>query len=193
MRASSRGWREVAAALPDHASSASSRDSLHAGTASTTSPATEVRARTTLARMNMPLELGMAMALHAHPPFESAHEWMVMVPENHVYQRYVSDLAGYDPLTHDGTPEQVGVTVLGWLATRAADPLPVRRSRSSRSSRASPKTDRNSTRAGVEPHRGDTSSNLPSGPPAKPECSHSCSGVQLHLTSEPRGRSSRRA
>lgn len=78
-----------------------------------------------IARMNMPLELGMAMALHAHPPFEGTHEWMVMVPEDHVYQRYVSDLAGYDPRTHDGTAEQVGITVLGWLATRAPEPLPV--------------------------------------------------------------------
>jgi hypothetical protein len=43
---------------------------------------------------------------------------MVMVPERHVYQRYISDLAGFDPKTDDGNAERVAVAVLAWLATR---------------------------------------------------------------------------
>lgn len=78
-----------------------------------------------LARFNMPLELGMAMSLHVHPPSGVSHEWMVMVPEGHAYQRYISDLAGYDPLTHDGTAEEVAVAVFGWLATQATEALTV--------------------------------------------------------------------
>jgi hypothetical protein len=71
-----------------------------------------------LARFNMPLELGMAMALRGLSPVADAHDWLVMVPEGHAYQRYVSDLAGFDPATHDGSPERVAVAVLSWLMTR---------------------------------------------------------------------------
>jgi hypothetical protein len=71
-----------------------------------------------VSRFNMPLELGMAMALRGEDPAGDAHDWMVMVPEGHLYQRYISDLAGFDPSTHDGSRERVAVSVLAWLATR---------------------------------------------------------------------------
>jgi len=41
----------------------------------------------------MPLELGMAMALRGPQPGPDAHDWTVMVPEGHIYQKYISDLA----------------------------------------------------------------------------------------------------
>jgi hypothetical protein len=73
-----------------------------------------------LGRFNMPLELGMAMALGEQDSDSDApaHDWMVMVPEGHIFQRYVSDLAGFDPAAHDGSQERVSVTVLSWLMTR---------------------------------------------------------------------------
>jgi len=71
-----------------------------------------------LSRFNMPLELGMAMALRGIDPTPEAHDWMVMVPEGHLYHRYISDLAGYDPSAHDGSRDRVSLSVLAWLATR---------------------------------------------------------------------------
>jgi hypothetical protein len=71
-----------------------------------------------VARFNMPLELGMAIALRGQHPGPDAHDWMVMVPEGHVYQRYISDLAGFDPAAHNGSPDLVAVATLSWLVTR---------------------------------------------------------------------------
>lgn len=73
-----------------------------------------------LARFNMPLELGMAMALRE---FDGAHEYLILVPdEQHLHQRYISDLGGLDPQTHDGSPERMVTEVLAWLPTAAEAP-----------------------------------------------------------------------
>src|SRR5208282_5897927 len=56
-----------------------------------------------LARFNMPLELGMAMANSVGARKSSAHDWLVLVPKGHPYRKYISDLAGYDPTEHDGS------------------------------------------------------------------------------------------
>jgi hypothetical protein len=74
------------------------------------------------ARFNMPLELGMAMALRFMDP-SNEHDWLVLVPRGHAYLRFVSDLAAYDPGTHDGSIPSVVVAVMSWLATRA-DAIP---------------------------------------------------------------------
>ncbi len=66
------------------------------------------------ARLNMPLELGMAMA-HRFLSGKDAHDWMVMVPEGHEYVQYVSDLAGNDPYQHDGSVKSVISNVVSWL------------------------------------------------------------------------------
>ena len=68
-----------------------------------------------LARFNMPLELGMAIAKRHQ---DSQHDWAILVPNDHTYLKFVSDLGGFDPLTHDGTIETVVRAVLSWLATR---------------------------------------------------------------------------
>ena len=85
-----------------------------------------------LARFNMPLELGMAMGLrslcgkipseHGYP---TDHEWLVLVPEGHLYSRFISDLAGFDPAKYDGSPEMAVKKVMSWLITRCnAGPTP---------------------------------------------------------------------
>jgi hypothetical protein len=69
------------------------------------------------ARFNMPLELGIAMARRFAGPAPE-HDWLVLVPKGHAYLRFISDLAAYDPATHDGSVESVTVAVIAWLATR---------------------------------------------------------------------------
>lgn len=43
----------------------------------------------------------------------------------HAYLRFISDLAAYDPATHDGSVKSVVVAVMAWLSTRkeAVPPL----------------------------------------------------------------------
>jgi hypothetical protein len=73
-----------------------------------------------LARFNMPLELGMAMAraFETTPTRPRKHDWLVLVPAGHVYQKVISDLAGYDPKDHDGSLQDVVRKVMSWLVTR---------------------------------------------------------------------------
>ena len=75
-----------------------------------------------MARFNMPLELGMAMARRFMEP-ANEHDWLVLAPSGHTYARFVSDLTAYDPVTHDGSAPSVVVAVMSWLATRT-DAIP---------------------------------------------------------------------
>lgn len=72
-----------------------------------------------LARFNMPLELGIAMARRYHAAISGeVHDWLVLVPQGHDYVRFISDMAGFDPKTYDGTVETLVPSVMAWLATR---------------------------------------------------------------------------
>jgi hypothetical protein len=72
-----------------------------------------------LARFNMPLELGMAMAHRdLSKRADLKHDWLVLVPAGHVYQAFLSDIAGFDPETHDGSAPGIVTAVMKWLATR---------------------------------------------------------------------------
>jgi len=70
-----------------------------------------------LARFNMPLELGIAMALR-HQSAGHGYDWAALVPGGHVYARFISDLAGFDPLRYDGEPESTVPKLMRWLTTR---------------------------------------------------------------------------
>jgi hypothetical protein len=77
-----------------------------------------------LARFNMPIELGIAMGLELAG---SDHQWVAIVP-GHSYDRFASDLGGFDLNRHDETPEGVILAVMQWLVTRPdaeAAPTPV--------------------------------------------------------------------
>ena len=79
-----------------------------------------------LARFNIPLELGIAMARrYLGRRAAGKHDWLAMVPTGHQYGRYISDLAGFDPVTHNNTEEGVVRAIMTWLGTRvdAADTL----------------------------------------------------------------------
>jgi hypothetical protein len=71
-----------------------------------------------LARFNMPLELGMAAAFRfEREESDRPHRWLAIVPEGYAYQRFVSDLAGFDPARHDGSVPSVIREVSAWLRT----------------------------------------------------------------------------
>jgi hypothetical protein len=72
-----------------------------------------------LARFNMPLELGIAMARRYLDRREAnKHDWLVLVPAGHEYGRYISDLAGFDPVTHNSSQRGLILAIMTWLATR---------------------------------------------------------------------------
>lgn len=72
-----------------------------------------------LARFNMPLELGIAMARRfMKSRSNQRHDWLVLVPDGHDYLKFVSDLAGFDPVRYDGKRESVVSKIIFWLATR---------------------------------------------------------------------------
>lgn len=71
-----------------------------------------------LARFNMPLELGMAMAERYNGSTNYGHDWLVLVPRGHQYKQFISDLSGFDPSEYDETVASAIPTVMGWLATR---------------------------------------------------------------------------
>jgi hypothetical protein len=76
-----------------------------------------------LARLNMPFEFGMAF-FHAESVEGTAdeHEWLGLVPASHPRAEFISDLAGYDLESHDGTPDSVVPAVMAWLLTRVGVP-----------------------------------------------------------------------
>jgi hypothetical protein len=67
-----------------------------------------------LSRMNMPLEMGMAL-FYALQTQHLDHACAFLVPDAHLYQRFASDLAGLDPLVYDhDEPKLISVT-FEWL------------------------------------------------------------------------------
>lgn len=80
-----------------------------------------------LARFNMPLELGMAAAFRfERDGSDRPHRWLALVPEGYAYQRFVSDLAGFDPARHDSSVASIIREVSAWLRTLddVLDPAP---------------------------------------------------------------------
>ncbi len=80
-----------------------------------------------LARFNMPLELGMAAAFRfERENSDRPHRWLAIVPEGYAYQRFVSDLAGFDPARHDWSVPSIIREVSAWLRTLddVLDPAP---------------------------------------------------------------------
>lgn len=70
-----------------------------------------------LSRFNMPLELGIAVGIRFLKDGQPAtHNWVALVPPGFVHQKFVSDLGGFDPPDHDGTPAMVIRQVAAWLS-----------------------------------------------------------------------------
>ncbi len=80
-----------------------------------------------VARLNMPLELGMAAAFRfERDNSDPSHRWLALVPEGFAYQSFVSDLAGFDPARHDGSVASIIREVSAWLRMQddVLDPVP---------------------------------------------------------------------
>ncbi|MBW0001516.1 MAG: hypothetical protein JO015_20675 [Verrucomicrobia bacterium] len=72
-----------------------------------------------LARFNMPLELGIAMARrHQMRRKAQRHDWLAIVPAEHEYARFISDVAGFDLMRYDGSKEGLVSAIMPSLATR---------------------------------------------------------------------------
>jgi hypothetical protein len=69
-----------------------------------------------LSRFNMPLELGMALSIRYQGKTSGTpHNWVALVPSGFVHQKFISDLAGFDPPVHEQTPISVIRAIWGWL------------------------------------------------------------------------------
>jgi hypothetical protein len=66
------------------------------------------------ARMNMPIEMGMAL-FHALKTQHHNHRCAFVVPESHTYQRFASDFAGLDPLVYNSSELKLVTLVYDWL------------------------------------------------------------------------------
>lgn len=67
-----------------------------------------------LARMNMPIEMGMAL-FHALHTQHHEHRCAFFVPTAHDYQAFASDLAGLDPKVHDNDEARLLTDMYEWL------------------------------------------------------------------------------
>jgi hypothetical protein len=67
-----------------------------------------------LARMNMPLEMGMAL-FHALHTQHRQHRCLFFVPTAHEYKEFASDLAGLDPRIHNSDSHQILRDMYEWL------------------------------------------------------------------------------
>ncbi len=66
------------------------------------------------ARMNMPLEMGMAI-YHAFETQRQNHRCAFFVPTQHDYSHAVSDLSGFDPHCYNNDSEELIKTMYDWL------------------------------------------------------------------------------
>jgi hypothetical protein len=85
---------------------------------------TELDASTSLPRFNMPLELGIFLGAKAYgDPRQHRKECLILDREKFRYQKYVSDVAGQDVVTHEANPQVLVARVRDWLAIASDQPL----------------------------------------------------------------------
>lgn len=74
------------------------------------------------ARMNMPVEMGMAL-FHALHSQRGEHRCLFFVETPHDYKAYASDLAGLDPRVHNGDEIRLLTDMYEWLRSVVPSPL----------------------------------------------------------------------
>src|SRR5258708_5810316 len=84
---------------------------------------TELDSSTSLPRFNMPLELGIDIGCKLYGDGQAQKSILILDSERFRYQKYVSDLAGYDIESHAGKPLDAVICVRHWLSTTAGTPL----------------------------------------------------------------------
>lgn len=76
------------------------------------------------ARFNMPFELGIAYALRVYRSGPKRYLFVLLESEPYRLSRTLSDLAGHDPVIHNGKPMGVISAILDNLGSRRAGPSP---------------------------------------------------------------------
>ena len=77
---------------------------------------TELDEKTCLPRFNMPLELGIFLGAKRFGVEEQQRKkCLVMDRELYRYQKFISDIAGQDVLSHDNSPKNVVKVVRDWI------------------------------------------------------------------------------
>ena len=77
---------------------------------------TELSEEFGLPRFNMPLELGLFLGAHRFGSgVQREKTCLVLDSERFRYQRFISDIAGHDVVSHDGRPDCAIVAVRDWL------------------------------------------------------------------------------
>jgi len=71
----------------------------------------------------MPLELGIDIGCKLYGDGQAQKSILILDSERFRYQKYVSDLAGYDIESHAGKPLDAVICVRHWLSTTAGTPL----------------------------------------------------------------------
>jgi hypothetical protein len=78
-----------------------------------------------LPRFNMPLELGLFLgAHHFGGTNHKTKACLVTDSKRYRYQKYISDVAGQDPVAHNDNPEELIRHVRNWLRSFTSDILP---------------------------------------------------------------------
>lgn len=87
---------------------------------------TKLNSQTELPRFNMPFELGIDIGCrYVGGPRYAKKSILIMDRTLYRYQKFISDLAGYDPTAHGNKIEEVIRIVRNWLSTYSAvDGLP---------------------------------------------------------------------
>ncbi len=70
-----------------------------------------------LPRFNMPLELGIWLGAKRFGPRQRNKVCLILDTESHRYQKFVSDIAGQDPVPHKDQPNQLVTAIRDWLQT----------------------------------------------------------------------------
>ncbi|MFM9961712.1 MAG: hypothetical protein ACKV2Q_10850 [Planctomycetaceae bacterium] len=70
-----------------------------------------------LPRFNMPLELGVWLGAKRFGPRQRNKVCLILDAEPHRYQKFVSDIAGQDPVPHADRPDLLVTAIRDWLQT----------------------------------------------------------------------------
>lgn len=76
---------------------------------------TELDKEHNLPRFNMPFELGLDLGCKELNPFYKDKEHLILDVEAYRYQKFMSDIAGYDPRPHSNKKQEVIQIVSDWL------------------------------------------------------------------------------
>lgn len=79
----------------------------------------ELDEKNQLPRFNMPFELGIDFGCRRFSPDCADKTALILTAGPHDYQKYISDLAGQDPLDHGNDPLQAIKQVRNWLRTES--------------------------------------------------------------------------